>query len=258
MGAEGVNFLAMTEASARSTTAHRSAPGVHAADLFCEVCGEETAHRIVDLDATRGRVVSGLARCRVCRTTHRFRSETAGTQQVFEISSEGPTSVRSTRTLPASDRIVVGELLPGREPPAVVHKIDLADGRSVRTAPARDVHTIWVTPDIGAVVKISLVEGRRTTAWKLTFPPETVLAVGGSIDVAGHPWRIVALRAQGDTWREPDDAFPARNVERVYARRTVMPPEGNNAWSRSRGSPASRANWLSRSRRSFSGPGDST
>jgi uncharacterized Zn finger protein len=121
---------------------------------------------------------------------------------------------------------------------------------------ARDVHTVWVTPDVGAVVKISLVEGRRTTAAKLTFPPDTVLSVGGSVEVQGRPWRIVALRANGDTWREPEDAFPARNVERVYARRTEIPPAGNNDWSRSRGSPASRANWLSRSRRSFSGPGD--
>jgi uncharacterized Zn finger protein len=248
----------MKDPSLKDSTARGTSVGVHAADLFCEVCGEETAHRIVDLDATRGRVVSGLARCRVCRTTHRFRSETAGTHQVFEISSEGPTSVRAPRSLPANATIEVGELLPGREPPAVVHKIDRADGRTVRSALARDVHTVWVTPDVGAVVKISLVEGRRTTAWKLTFPPDTVLTVGGSIDVAGHPWRIAALRAHGDTWRELEDAFPARNVERIYARRTVIPPDGNNAWSRSRGSPASRANWLSRSRRSLSGPGDST
>lgn len=232
--------------------------GVHAADLFCEVCLAETAHRIIVLDPTRGKVVSGVARCRACHTTHRFRSENARTHEVFEISSDGPTSVRTPRLLPTSDSVVVGELLPGRNPPAVVHKIDRIDGRSARSALAREIHTVWVTPDVGAVVKVSLVEGRRTTAAKLTFSPETVLAVGAKVEVLGHPWQIVALRANGDTWREPDDAFPARNVERIYARRTVMPPEGNNAWSRSLGSPASRANWLSRSRRSRSGPGEST
>jgi uncharacterized Zn finger protein len=232
--------------------------GVHAADLFCDVCGEETAHRIVHLDATRGKVVSGLARCRVCRTTHRFRSETAGTHEVFEIRSDGPISARATRTVPATERIVVGELLPGREPPAVVHKIDRINGRSVRSALARDVHTVWVTPDVGAVVKVSMVEGRRTTSAKLTFPPDTVLSVGGSVEVQGRPWTIVALRANGDTWRELEDAFPARNIERLYTRRTVIPPAGRSDWSRSRGSPASRANWLSRSRRSRSGPGEST
>jgi uncharacterized Zn finger protein len=242
----------------RPKVSRERSAGVHAGDLYCEICGEVTSHRIVHLDATRGKVVSGLARCRVCRTTHRFRSETQGTHDVFEIASDGASSVRSSRTLPAGVRVTVGELLPGREPPAVVHKIDRSDGRAVRSSVAKEIRTVWVTPDVGAVVNISMVEGRRTTSVRLTFPPETVLSVGGSVEVQRRPWRIVALRANGDTWREPEDAFPARNVERLYARRNEMPPDGSKAWSRSRGTPASRANWLSRSRRSRSGPGERT
>ncbi|MCI4362160.1 MAG: hypothetical protein L3J77_03095, partial [Thermoplasmata archaeon] len=175
----------MTEQDEVLAAGSPKAAGVHAADLFCEVCGTETAHRIVHLDGPGGKVVSGLARCRICRTTHRFRSEAAGTHDVFEIASDGPSSIRSTRSLPATAVVEVGELLPDRDPPAQVHKIDRIDGRTASVAKAREIHTVWVTPDVGAVVKISLVEGRRTTAAKLTFPPDTVLSVGGSVEIQG-------------------------------------------------------------------------
>jgi uncharacterized Zn finger protein len=100
-----------------------------------------------------------------------------------------------------------------------------------------------------------MVDGRRTTATRLTLPPDTLLVVGGPVTVEGRTWHISALRAKGKTWRHLDDAFAAKFVERLYARRYEIPPEGNNDWSRSRERPVARTSSTSRSARSRSGPG---
>lgn len=242
------------------TSEERSPPvvrpaGVHSATVWCEVCGEETIHRIVHLDPPRGARVTGVARCRVCRTTHTFATVPEAQHSVFVIRSDGDRSVRSSAVVPAAVRLEVGERLPGSDPPAIIHKLDRENGRPARSAEARHVRTVWVTDDVGAVLKVSLVEGRRTRSGRLVLDPDTPVRVGDPVTIEGRRWFVVGVRARGHTWRRPEDVFPAREVERVYTRRTVMPPDGSSDWSRSRGTPISRASSTSRSPRSRSGPG---
>jgi len=137
-------------------------------------------------------------------------------------------------------------------------RIDDRAGRQVPAAVAEEIATVWVQRDRGAVVPVSIVEGRRTWSIRLTFPPETRLAVGAELRVEESAVQIVALRARGTNWRRPGDEFPAREVQRLYARRTVRPPAGSSPWSRGRGSPSSRESSTSRAGRSGSGPGVST
>ena len=232
--------------------------GVHAATLYCEVCGSETPHRILRLDPTVRRVVSGTARCRTCRSTHAFQTPVERRHPLSVILSDGPRSARTILEVPSGVTLVVGERMPERSPAARIHKIDRPDGRSVRSARSEEAATVWLTPDVGAVVKVSLIEGRRTGSARLTLSPDVVVAVGGPLQVDGRTWHISALRANGRTWRHPDDAFAARQVERIYARRNERPPAGRSDWRRSRGTPASPASSTSRSARSRSGPGDRT
>ncbi|MCI4340623.1 MAG: hypothetical protein L3J73_05095, partial [Thermoplasmata archaeon] len=70
----------MPEPPAPAEAPHVGDPrAVHSAEVFCENCQRPTAHRILRLDppATRGTVgtLQGIARCRECRLTHRFRTE---------------------------------------------------------------------------------------------------------------------------------------------------------------------------------------
>jgi uncharacterized Zn finger protein len=205
-----------------------SAGGVHAATLFCDVCGEETPHRIVRMDPAAGKAVSGLARCRTCHTTHRFQTRASRQHVLSEIVSDGAKSQRRVRSLAADEQLAVGERMPDRTPSARIHKLDRLDGRSVRTAPAREIRTVWLTPDEGAVLKVSLVDGRRTSSARITLPSETRIAVGALLTVDGRSWHISGMRANGRTWRHPEDAFPARQVQRVYARRYARPPAGKS------------------------------
>lgn len=199
--------------------------------------------------------MSGLARCGTCRWVHRFGSAAPSTVEVGQVLSEGSRSTPSRVRLPAGRRVQVGSRLPEQPRPVVVRRIERHDRASVPEARAEEIATVWVTADEGAVLAVSVVEGRRTRTVRLPTPPETRLAVGDSLEVEGRSLVIVGLRALGRTWKSPGDAFAAREVQRVYGRRTVSPPAGRSDWSRDRESPSSFASSTSRAARSRSSPG---
>lgn len=173
----------------------------------------------------------------------------------MEILSDGPTSMRREVELPIGRRLQVGSDLPASKEPARIVRIDLRDGSSASAAVAGEVATVWAVPDQGKVVPVSVVEGRRTWSTRITVPPETLLTVGATLRAEGLSVEVVALRARQANWRRPGDVFPAREVQRVYTRRTDRPPAGRSAWSRERESPSSRARATSSRGRSASGPG---
>lgn len=249
----------MDEPDAPPTVAARGAsPRVFAATLFCEMCDGLTPHRILRMDAPRrtgAGAVRGTARCRVCQWTHGFESRPPGRVEVSRIVSTGKLSERSRIELPAHSHVQVGSGIPGSEENFRIRRIDTRTGARVRAASTDDVATLWVVRDEGAVVLVSIVEGRFTRASRLVVPPETVFEVGGRMVADGIALDIVALRAKGTTWRRPGDRFAAREVQRLYGRRTDSPPAGRRDWSTGRGRPSSFESSTSRSPRSRSSPG---
>jgi uncharacterized Zn finger protein len=233
------------------------ASAVHSAIIYCESCRRETEHRILKVagGARAHGELRGLARCRECRLTHPFEDRPRQTVEVGEVVSEGRTSTPGRRRLPEDSRVYVGAGIPGSEPPVAVLRIDRKDGRRVQEAAATEIATLWVRVDRGAVVPVSIIEGRRTRAERLVVPPETVYEVGGPLRVEERSLTIVGLRARGETWRHPGARFRAEEVQRIYARRSVSPPEGSIDWSRSRDRPSSRESSTSASDRFRSSPG---
>lgn len=233
-----------------------SAGAVHYAEIYCDACGRPTGHRILRTDRpTRAGGVRGLARCRECRLTHPFVSTVEATVTFARILSDGPISEASQISLPASTPLELDTPVPSIAPAVRVLRIDRKDGASVPAARADEVATIWLAPDRGTTVPISIVEGRRTRSVRLPAPPDRSFAVGDPIEVEGLRLVIVGLRARGRTWREMGEGFAARAVDRIYARRQVIPPAGRSDWSRSRESPRSFASSTSRSGRVRSSPG---
>jgi len=233
------------------------ARAIHGAEIFCEQCGVLTPHRILRLDPAplggRPGPIQGIAKCRHCRWTHRFRAEPERAVEVAEVLSDGPRSVASRRRLPAAAEVEVGR--PLTDPKVRVRRIERKDGVAVRTARADQIATLWVTPDGPARVPVSIVEGRRTVATWLVVPPERPIEVGATIEIDERSYEVRGLRARGRTWRESGEVFPAGEVQRVYVGRTVSPPAGRSAWSRERPTPRAFDSSTSRSGRSRSSPG---
>lgn len=223
--------------------------------IHCENCARETLHRIVKVTDPQARRIEGLARCNDCRWTHPFSTQRAELRSIRQIVSDGPRSIATSLRRPSKERLEVGHRVPDSNPAVRILRIDTRTGHRVSSEIVDRISAIWVTPDEGAAVPVSIVEERRTRPARIVVPPQTFLTVGGEIQVEGDRLFIAGLRARGRTWRREDDGFEAREVQRIYARRTSMPPAGSSDWSRDRGTPRSRASATSRSSRSRSSPG---
>jgi uncharacterized Zn finger protein len=221
------------------------------------MCGKETPHRILHVEPSRpDGAFEGVARCQECRWTHRFRSVERPMVAVRAVYSEGARSEARTLRLPAGTRLAAGRPLPRPEESGdLVRRIDGPGGRALREAQVEEVATLWLSPDPGRSIAVSIVEGRTTRAVRWRSRPEEPVPVGGTLTIDGQELRVVGIRARGRTWKVPGDAFLPAEIVRVYARRTLSPPEGRSAWRRERESPSSRASSISRSARSRSSPG---
>jgi len=232
--------------------------GLHAAELWCEQCARLTPHRIVHWDR-RGRKAAGrrggLARCRACGLTHPFEVRPVREHEFDLIVSRGATSERSRVRRPAGERVATGSLLSGAEPPLTIHRLVRPGGDSVAMARISELASLWAVPADERRLPISIVDGARTRSGHWVVDPAATIALGQELELDGVPVRVVALRANGRTWRFGEVRFPAREVQRVYGRRTVSPPAGRSDWSRGRGTESSRASSTSRWARSRSSPG---
>jgi len=250
----------MTEAPAPSEGPRPGDPrAVHSAEIFCEVCQRPTSHRILRLDppATKGPVgaLQGVARCRDCRLTHRFRTEAPRPVEIDLIVSEGARSARQRIQLARRLRLSVEDEVPELTERYRILRIDTTGGERASSAWSEEVATLWVTNEIGALVPVSIVEGRRTRSLRVQFPPETRLEVAAAVRIEERDYEVSAVRARGHTWRDLGDGFAAREVVRLYVRRTFTPPAGRRAWSREREMPSSEESDISTSGRSRSSPG---
>jgi uncharacterized Zn finger protein len=233
--------------------------GLHAAELLCETCGRPTQHRVLHITRARrtpeGQVIEGTARCSQCRWTHPFRLELPKEVVLPAVVSTGARSAPIDVRLSSTQRLLVGSRVPHQDPPLRIVRIDLRSGRRSTDAIARDVATLWLTPDGPRAIPVSLVLGSRTAVTRAEISPDQFIEVGEPVKVAGGVLRVVGLRARNRTWTHAGDRFPAREVARIYTRRMESPPAGNSRWSRSREMPRSRTISTSRSDRSRSSPG---
>ena len=251
--------MAQERPAADRTGPVRSPQLVAAASLWCDNCGRVTTRRVLrwDRSSFRSRSVgSGIARCRECQWTHPFDVRAPEEAEVDLILSRGSVSSREKIRLPGSLELVVGEDLAAAPAPLRLRRIDLRGGGSAPRALAAAVASVWASPRRSPSVPVSILEGGRTRPARWTPGPEVAVEVGETVEVKGIPLRVVALRIGGRTYRRTGDRFRAREVERLYGRRTVSPPEGKADWSQDRGRPSSRTRSFSRSARSRSGPGE--
>jgi uncharacterized Zn finger protein len=248
------------EADERDLPPEPEATHIASAQIFCDSCRRETAHRILRVLPSRPHsgAVRGIARCRECRLTHPFESLPESTVPVNLVVSEHDRSSRSTVALPRRRRLLVGSGLPSMDPTLRVRRIDLRSGVQVPDARTEEIATLWATREPPPSVKVSIVIGRLTRTTRLPYSPGTRFEVGTPVVVENRPLWIAAVRARGHTWRMRGDVFPAEEVERVYVRRTEMPPAGSRDWSNDRETPSDSASVRSTVARSRSSPGRRT
>jgi uncharacterized Zn finger protein len=230
---------------------------IASAQIFCDSCRRETAHRILRVvpGGAGAGTVRGVARCKECRLTHPFESSPEPLVDVRMVVSEHDRSTRSVLRLPRHRRLLVGSGLPDLDPTLRIRRIDLRAGRQATDARTEDIATLWVAREPVPSVKVSIVIGRLTRTTRLLYTVGTRYEVGSSVVVENRPLWISAIRARGHTWRMRGDVFAAEEVERLYVRRTEIPPAGSRDWSSERVTPSDAARVRSMDARSRSSPG---
>lgn len=232
---------------------------IRRATIWCESCGEETPHRILRLDPRRrgvGPPVSGIARCQSCRLTHPFVSIPHRPLLVETVVSDGARSERRTTELEPGATLRIGDTVSSAGTPLRITRLEAKAGVRVRgELPARDLLRIWGSRQVEPMVRVALVEGRRSRTIKVPVSGLPRLEVGATFRLGEASLVVSALRARGRTWRRPGDGFPAEEVSVLYARRIDRPPAGRSRWSTERETPSSRTSSSSRSPRSRSSPG---
>lgn len=251
--------LPMPEPPSTDPVAAPVAPGVgrsavRSGLLFCETCGADTNHRILRWDRRPG-PLAGTARCSQCRTVHRFVERPPSTREIWVIVSEGTRSQRVRWETPSATIVSVGEIVTIAERPVRVTRIERPDGKPRPSATASDIATVWAVADRGPEIAVSWIEGRTTRSVRWVPPEGAIVRVGERREFDGRPAFVIGFRGRGRTWRRTDDALPATEIDRIYARRAFNPPAGRSDWSRGRGSPSSRASSISISARRRSSPG---
>ncbi len=235
------------------------ARALHAARLFCELCQTSTPHRILRLDpgSTResARIVSGIARCQVCRRTGPFRADRRPDRAVAAILSEGGRSSPTTIPLPDHSRIAVGDRVvvrPGQE--ALVRRIE-GDRGPEPAASVRSVRRLWLSVPGPPAVPISIHERGRTRSVRWTYPPGATVAIGDLVSIDSESVEVVAIRIRGRTLRQSPQPQPLAEVTRLYGRRATNPPGGRSRGRSSRSMPSARDHSRSASARRRSSPG---
>jgi uncharacterized Zn finger protein len=211
---------ARSEPAADAESATPSSARLGRVVLHCEVCAADTIHRVLRVSprATPEHLV-GTARCAVCHTTHPFELAVPRPVTVTTVLSDGGQSKRSRREFAAEVDFEVGSPLPGEDPRLEIRRIDLHDGARAQSARAGEAATVWLTLRRGDELRVSLIEGRKTTPLLLNCTPDTPFSVGDLLRTAGELLRIHAIRARGQTWDEEGPRFRAAEIDRLYVRR---------------------------------------
>jgi uncharacterized Zn finger protein len=182
--------------------------------FYCEVCGEETPHKLI-------REKNHLYRCEECGNYANFPPEKEITINAI-ISFEGE-SERGRVRLKESEEVGKGdELIVETESGfriGEVTSIELTNSRRSEGAEAKEIRAIWLR-DTGEVgVRISLHKRAITTPLTIYVPGETEFRVGEELEFGNKRYRITKIKPRnGGVVDRKGESIKAKNIKRIYAK----------------------------------------
>ena len=182
--------------------------------FYCEVCGEETPHKLI-------REKTHLYRCEVCGNYASFPPEREVVVNAiisFEGESEkGKVRLKEGEEVEKGDELIVETESGFRI--GEVTSIELSNNKRSEEASAKEIRTIWLR-DTGEVgVRISLHKRAITTPVTLYVPGETEFSVGEELEFGNKRYRITKIKSRdGKLFERRGDSVAAKNIRRVYAK----------------------------------------
>ena len=182
--------------------------------FYCEICGEETPHRLI-------REKTHLYMCEECGNYANFPPEKEIVVNAiisFEGESErGKVRLKESEEIEKGDEFIVETDSGFRI--GEVTSIELLNDKRSEIANAKQIKTIWLR-DTGEVgVRISLHKRAITTPVTIYVPGETEFAVGEELEFGNKRYRITKIKVrEGKVLDKKGDSIKAKNIRRVYAK----------------------------------------
>jgi len=189
---------------------------------FCEMCGEETKHRVLKGNIIEGKVIrfTGVLKCLRCGNTKDVEIIEEKPVMVTVNISAGESTKRdkvefeSDEVLEQDAEIVVN----GRR--CIVTKIE-ANGRSVPHAPAKKIDCLWLKDIEQVKVKIAVNDRELTMPYFIFTDPDEEFAVGNIIDTDDGQVVITAIKTKTRRINRENDVATASEIVRIYCRRVT-------------------------------------
>ncbi|MFO8050384.1 MAG: HVO_0476 family zinc finger protein [Thermoplasmatota archaeon] len=186
---------------------------------FCEVCQEETPHRII-----RGRMgtdpdsgFDGTVRCIECQTVHNAQLPVEKPIKVNCIISDGKDSRRTEIDFGQLEEVRTDEEIFWEDHNLKVTSIESGKKR-VKRAKAKDIDTIWMKLFDSVPVKVSIVRGENTKSERISAAPEEEFAVGDILEFGRNKVMVDKIKTIRSMVYREGSPVEARNIKRVYTK----------------------------------------
>ncbi|RLF68550.1 MAG: hypothetical protein DRN57_03665 [Thermoplasmata archaeon] len=188
--------------------------------LFCEICGEETPHRILrgSISSDENAGFDGTVQCVPCGSVHSAHLDMEKPVKVPAIISEGSSSTKTSMELYPHELLRVGEEMMWDGHNLRITSIE-SGGRRLDRAQAEEVSCLWLKNYDTIDVKISVVEGANTRSQKLTAAPDEEFAVGDLMDLGRTKVVVTKIKTERRMVYREGSPVEARRIKRIYTKR---------------------------------------
>ena len=181
--------------------------------LRCEVCAEETAHRVLHIQAGDGVIFT--VKCRRCGTVSKQRMERERVVERDYVLSRRGVSSRGKLRLFERELLEVGEEIYITGERAVITALETGEGRRKGCA-ASELRTLWAKWQGKCSVHISVNRGANTLPLTVEAEPEEEFVVGDVLESGREKFIITSIKTERGLQKR--GVAQAKEIVRIYAR----------------------------------------
>jgi uncharacterized Zn finger protein len=187
--------------------------------LHCEICGEETPHRILrgKIGSTLEEGFDGTVQCHVCGKIHHVQIPVEKPKRLPMVISHRGKSTTSEIELSPRELIRVGDEFYHEDHNLMITSLE-SGGKRTKKGLVKDIDMIWSKIFDTVDVRVSIVKGSNTRSEMIEAAPDEEFAVGDILDFGRSKVMIDKIRLPTRTVYRQGLAAEARYIKRIYSK----------------------------------------
>jgi uncharacterized Zn finger protein len=188
--------------------------------LFCEICGEETPHRILrgKLGPTMESGFDGTVQCVPCKGVHPAHIDMEKPIEIPSVVSEKGRSEKTVIEFFPREIVRLDDEIMWEDHNLLVTAIE-SRMRRVEKEEASNIDCIWLKLFDTVEIKVSIVEGPNTKSERIEAAPDEEFAVGDLMEFGRRKVVITKVKTRRSMVYREGSPVQAREIKRVYTKR---------------------------------------